>query len=63
MLSADGHEFDSEEMHELLWFDHEVGSFAIKTFNSVRNTYTNFICEVVSKFFKIPYMPYLLIVI
>ena len=62
-LSANGHEFDSKEMRELLWFDYKVGSFAIKTLNSVCNTYTNFICEVVSKFFKIPYMPYLLIVI
>jgi hypothetical protein len=63
MLSANGHEFDSEEMRESLWFDHEVGSFAVKTFNCVRNTYMNFIHEVVSKLFKIPFMPYLLIVI
>jgi hypothetical protein len=63
MPSSDGHEFDSEEMRELLWFNYGVGSFAVKTFNSVHNTYTNFIREVVSKFFKIPYMPYLLIVI
>jgi hypothetical protein len=63
MPSSNGHEFDSEEMRESLWFDYGVGSFAVKTFNSVRNTYTNFIREVVSKFFKIPYMPYLLIVI
>ena len=61
--SSVGHEFDSKEIHELLWFDYEVGSFAVKTFNSVRNTYTNIIREVVSKFFTIPYMPYLLIVI
>ena len=63
MLSADGHEFDSKEMRELLWFDYEVGSFAIKTFNSLCNTYMNFIREVVSKLFKIPFMLYLLIVI
>ena len=63
MPSTNGHEFDSEEMCESLWFNHEVGSFAIKTFNSVRNTYTNFIREVVSKLFKIPFMLYLLIVI
>jgi hypothetical protein len=60
MPSANGHEFDSKVMRESLWFDHEVGSFSVKTLNSVRNTYTNFIREVVSTYILFPYMPYLL---
>ena len=62
-LSANGHEFDSKQECELLWFDFGVGLYAIKTFNSVYNTYINLIHEVVSKFFKIPFMPYLFLVI
>ena len=62
-LSANGHEFDSKQMREWLWLDFGVGSYAIKTFNSVHNTYTNLIHEVVSKLFKIPFMPYLFLVI
>ena len=34
-LSANGHEFDSKQECKLLWFDFGVGSYAIKTFNSV----------------------------
>lgn len=42
--------FDTPEHREELWLDLGVGTFAVKTFNTSRNTYTNLIREVVSKF-------------
>ena len=51
MSSAYHHKFDTDEMREDLWFNFGLGLFAIKAVKSVRNTYTNLICEVVSKFF------------
>ena len=37
-------------MREELWFDFGIRTFSIKSLNASRNTYTNMIREVVSKF-------------
>jgi hypothetical protein len=44
------HLFDTPEMRELLWFDFGIGPFAVKTLNSSRNTYTNLVRDLVSKY-------------
>lgn len=44
------HPFDTPSLREQLWFDFGVGTFVVKTFNGTRNTYTNLIRDVVSKF-------------
>jgi hypothetical protein len=58
--SVSVHSFDTPEMREQLWFELGVGTFAVKQFNASRNTYTNLIREVVSKYFDdYPFMPML----
>ena len=52
------HAFDTPSMHAQLWFDFGVGTFSVKTFNAMCNTYTNLIRDVVSKF--VCYLFYLL---
>jgi len=44
------HEFDTPEKREVLWFDFGIGRFTIKTLNNTRNTYTNVVRDLVSKF-------------
>jgi hypothetical protein len=44
------HPFDTPSLRAQLWFDYGLGTFSVKTFNAMRNTYTNLICDVVSKF-------------
>ena len=48
--SSVGHAFNTLGMRAKLWFDLGIGTFAVKSFNASRNTYTNMIREVVSKF-------------
>jgi hypothetical protein len=48
--SSVGHAFNTPGMRAKLWFDLGIGTFAVKSFNASRNTYTNMIREVVSKF-------------
>jgi hypothetical protein len=52
--SASLHPFDTPEIREQLWFELGVGTFAVKQLNAARNTYTNLIREVVSKYFEVP---------
>ena len=47
---SDPHEFDTPEKREVLWFDFGIGQLAVKTLNATRNTYTNVVRDVVSKF-------------
>jgi hypothetical protein len=55
------HPFDTPSLHAQLWFDYGVGTFSIKTFNTMCNMYMNLICDVVSKFvFFLPLYPIVL---
>jgi hypothetical protein len=44
------HDFDTPEKREQLWFDFGIGKLAVKSLNATRNTYTNVVRDLVSKF-------------
>jgi hypothetical protein len=48
--SSKQHPFDTPSLRAQLWFDYGLGTFSVKTINATRNTYTNLIRDVVSKF-------------
>ena len=51
--TSEKHQFDTPKGRESLWFDYGIGSFTLKQFNKIRNTYTSQIREITSKFWRI----------